>query len=429
MEIAIILFLIVLNGVFAMAEIALISARRSKLEVDAKRGSRRAAIALKLAGNPDKFLSAIQIGITLIGILTGLYSGDVFASDVGAFFAQLGVPPAYSVQLARLVIVVVVTYLTLIFGELVPKRIGMTAAEAVAKMIARPMRFLSIVASPFIWLLSKSTALVLRILNIKDKENVVTEEEIRSLIRESTDSGEIDEVEEDIVGRVFSLGDRNVSSIMTHRSDIVWLDPAQNAAEIRQAVCEDLHDIYPVAEGNIIDHVSGVVYLKDLFSNVDAEGFRLETVVRPARFFHENMSVYHALEQMKASRVKYGLVTDEFGAVQGMVTLKDVLEALVGAIPETDEEQEIIPREDGGWLVDGQCPFYDFLAYFEMEDLYTDYEYNTLGGLILKELDHIPHTGEKLQWHSFRMEIVDMDGARIDKVLVMRDPEQEEPEV
>ncbi|MBQ4278936.1 MAG: HlyC/CorC family transporter [Rikenellaceae bacterium] len=419
MEIIIILLLIALNGVFAMSEIALISARKSKLETDARHGNRAAQTALRLIEKPDKFLSTIQIGITLIGILTGLYSGDVFAQDVGVLLVRLGVPAAYAIGLAKTLIVIVVTYLTIIFGELVPKRIGMTAAERAAKLIARPMHWLSVFASPFVWLLSKSTGLIFRLLKISEQESKVTEEEIKSLIRESTDDGEIDEVEQDIVERVFTLGDRNVSSIMTHRSDIVWLDLTSDNRAIRDLISNNLFDVYPVAEGTI-DRIVGVVYLKDLFGRIDAPDFDLRAVLHQPQFFHESTSVYTALEQMKSSRVKYGLISDEFGDIQGMITLKDVLEALVGVMPDLGEEQEIIAREDGGWLVDGQCSFYDFLAYFDLEALYPEYDYNTLSGLILRELGHVPHTGETVDWQSFRLEIVDMDGARIDKVLVSR---------
>ena len=427
MEIAIILLLILLNGIFAMSEIAMISARRSRLDSDARQGSRAAKAALRLSDNPDDFLSTIQIGITLIGILTGLYSGDVFAQDLGKWFLKLGVPASSAVAVAKIVIVVIVTYLTLIFGELVPKRIGMTAPERIAKVIARPMRLLSIIASPFVWLLAKSTALIFNLLHIGDKDNRVTEEEIKTLVRESADHGEIAEVEQDIVERVFTLGDRNVSSIMTYRNDIVWLDCSKNNDEIRATVRNDLHDVYPVAEGNI-DSVVGVVYLKDLFENLSRPEFSLSDVIHPAQFFHENASVYDALEQMKIAQVKYGLISDEFGSIQGIITLRDVLEALVGNIPEQGEEPEFVERTDGSWLVDGQCSFYDFLAHFDLEEAYSRYEYNTLSGLILKELDHIPHTGETLSWSGLRLEVVDMDGARIDKVLVSKEPNQQDPE-
>ena len=417
MEIAVILLLILLNGIFAMSEIALISARKSRLEADAREGNRSARTALNLARKPDKFLSTIQIGITLIGILTGIYSGDVLAQDLGSLLARAGIPAAWSVTAAKTVIVIAVTYLTLIFGELVPKRIGMSASEKAAKAVARPMNLLSAVASPFVWLLSKSTSFFFNILGMKEQEEKVTEEEIKAIIQEGTADGEIQEVEQDIVERVFGLGDRKVESIMTHRSEMVTLDADATPQQITDTVRLHPFDLYPVTEGGP-GNIIGIVRLKDLFGEVERPGFRLRSLLRPAHYFHENLSVYNALEQMKNGRIKYGLVSDEFGDIQGIVTLKDILEGLIGSMPEKDEEQEIVQREDGSFLVDGQCSFYDFLAFFDLEELFPKYDYNTLSGLILEELEHIPRTGERLRWREFDLEIVDMDGARIDKVLV-----------
>ena len=403
MEIAIIIALILLNGVFAMSEIALISARKSSLSNDIRHGSSTARIALKLANDPVKFLSTIQIGITLIGILTGIYSGDVLATDFGNILTDAGVPATYAYLLAQTLIVILVTYLTIIFGELVPKRIGMNAAEGVAKAVARPMHALSVVASPFVWLLSGSIELVSRIFHLEEADPKVTEAEIKSIIQEGAEHGEVKEVEQRIVGRVFSLGDRTVESIMTHRNDLVWLDAGMTRDEIRARVNGDPHSIYPVARRNP-DTLLGVVYLKDLFAHLDDEGFDINTYLQPVKFFHEQTEVYNALDQLRNEHVGYGVVCDEFGITQGM--------------PEEREEPDIVEREDGTCLVDGQCPFYDFLAHFGVEDIFPHTEYNTVSGLILETLEHIPATGEKLSWNGFNFEIVDMDGARIDKILV-----------
>ncbi|MDF9829555.1 hemolysin family protein [Parabacteroides sp. PF5-6] len=418
MEIIIILGLILLNGVFAMSEIALVSARKSRLEIDAKKGNKSARTALKLANEPDRFLSTVQIGITLIGILTGLYSGEAFAGDLAEVMAGIPLLQPYALGIAKTTIVILVTYLTLIFGELVPKRIGMGFAESVSKVIAKPMHYLSVIASPFVWILSQSTALVVKVLRLKaSDDNRVTEEEIKAIVQEGFDGGEVQEVEQDIVERVFNLGDRNVGSIMTHRSDLVWLDIADTPAQIREKVQENLYNIYPVVDGKL-DELEGVVYLKDLFLYLDKPDFSLKNVIRPAEYLPENQSVYNALAQFKGARDKYGIVTDEFGGIQGIVTMKDILEGLVGAVPEEGEEEEIVQRADGSWLVDGQLSFYDFLEYFDLVDLYAEHDYNTLSGLILEILEHVPRTGEKLTWMIFDLEIVDMDGARIDKVLV-----------
>ena len=365
---------------------------------------------------------SIQIGITLIGILTGLYSGDAFAADFAAVINNV-IPylAPHSMIIAKIIIVIVVTYFTLVFGELVPKRIGMSMAERVAKLIAKPMNGLSYIVAPFVWLLSKSTALLVKLLGIKaSSENKITEEEIKAIVKEGYDVGEVQEVEQDIVERVFNLGDRNVGSIMTHRSDLVWLDITDNHEKIRDKVEDNLYNIYPVVASGNFDDILGVVYLKDLFGRIDSDDFSLEELLRPAQYMPENQSVYKALEQFKNAGVKYGIIIDEFGSIQGIVTLKDILEALIGQMPEADEEPEFVERADGSWLIDGQYSFYDFLEHFDMEDLYADHEYNTLSGLILEILERVPNAGEKFSWLDFDFEIVDMDGARIDKVLVSR---------
>ncbi len=428
MEIVIIIGLILLNGILSMSEIAMVSARRSRLETDAKHGSKAARAALSLSNSPDTFLSTIQIGITLIGILTGLYSGEALARYLAVPLAKIPWLTPHAATVAQVLIVVVVTYLTLIFGELVPKRIGMSASERVAKLVARPMNLLSKIALPFVWLLSKSTAGTMRLLDIDTSHSgKVTEDEIKAIIQEGTEGGEIQEVEQHIVERVFNLGDRNVGSIMTHRSELVWLEIGSSNESIAQTVRENLFSVYPVAD-RTLDDIAGVVYLKDMFGRLDEAHFSLSDIVRAPQYFPENLSVYNALELMRTTGDRYGIVTDEFGSIEGIVTLKDILKALIGTIPEAGEEQEIVVREDGTLLIDGQLSFYDFLAHFDLEELYNDYNYNTLSGLILQELKHIPCTGEKLSWRDFDFEIVDMDAARIDKVLVTlnRDARQEE---
>ena len=414
--------LIFLNGIFAMSEIAIISARKSWLAADAERGSKSAKAALNLANSPDRFLSTIQIGITLIGIVTGLYSGDVFSVYLAPVFENLGVSVTTAFTLAKIIIVIAVTYLTIIFGELVPKRVGMTAAEKVAKVIARPMQFLSSVAYPFVWILSQSTATLFRLFRLKDGEMKVTEDEIKSLVREGKEDGEVQEVEQGIVERVFNLGDRNLESIMTHRSDIVWLAADAGKEEIKSVIEKSPFDKYPVGDSDF-SNIIGVAYLKDIFLKIDVPDFSLKTIVQPVDYFYENMEVYAALEKMKVDCVRCALVCDEFGNIKGLVTLKDIMEALVGEIPEPGEEPEIIVRKDGSCLIDGQCSFYTFLEYFKMTDLYSEHEYNTLSGLILELHGNIPKEGDTLTWQNFTFEIVDMDGARIDKILATQKTE------
>ena len=417
MEITIIIGLILLNGIFAMSEIAVISARKSSLNVDARNGSKSAKSALKLAENPDRFLSTIQVGITLIGILTGIYSGDVLAGQLSPILEKCGMSSKYAYPVSQVSIVVIVTYLTIIFGELVPKRIGMTSAEKVSKLISRPMQILSTIAAPFVWILSKSTSGMFNLLGIKDSGAKVTEEEIKSLIREGTEEGEVQEVEQDIMERVFVLGDRDLESIMTYRNEIVWIDVAMTKDKIRETIRNNPFDKYPVCKGDL-DNVVGIVYLKDMFLSIDLPEFDINNIIKPAEYFYENMKVYPALERMKENHGQCALVSDEFGTIKGMVTLKDIMEALVGDIPELHDDPEIVERKDGTFLVDGQCSFYNFLTYFKKTDFYSKYEYNTLSGLILDVYGNIPKTGDIIHWENFTFEIVDMDGVRIDKVLV-----------
>ena len=401
-----------------MSEVALISARKSRLSSDAKKGSKSAKVALKLANDPDRFLSTVQIGITLIGILTGIYSGNRIAADLTETMISWGVSVTYASALAQGIIVVVVTYLKIIFGELVPKRIGLSVAEKAAKVVARPMRVLASIALPFVWLLSKSTEIIFNLLGIKETDNKVTEEEIKSIIEEGTEEGEVQPVEKDIMQRVFLLGDLKVSSIMTHKSDIVWLDMDMTADEVRAVVNENLFEFYPIADGDL-DHVKGIVNLKDLVVHLSNPDFKLASLIHEATYFHESMNVYKVLEQMKMQKISRALVCDEFGICTGIITLRDILEGLVGNVDDPEEEPDIIKRVNKeGWLVDGQCSLYDFLCYFNRSDLFEASEYHTLGGLLLKELQHIPTSGETLQWNGFTFEVVDMDGARIDKVLV-----------
>lgn len=409
-----------------MSEIAVISSRKTSLKNEAKHGNKAAKAALDLSDNPDNFLSTVQVGITLIGILTGMFSGDILAGRLSPVLESWGMSPAYSSSVAQVSIVIIVTYLTIIFGELVPKRIGLSSAEKISKIIARPMHWLSVLAKPFVWILSKSTSLIFSLFGIKQGGSKITEEEIKSIIREGTEDGEVQQVEQDIMERVFSLGDRDLESIMTPRRDIVWIDVNMTKEEIRELIAGNSFSKFPVAKDSL-DQVQGMVYLKDIFDHINDPDFDIRKLMQPVQYFYENMEVYSALEQMKSSHNHYALIMDEFGAVQGIVTLKDIMEAIVGEIPTLNEEPEIVKRKDGSYLVDGQCSFYNFLSYFKMGDLFSaDSEYNTVGGLILEELGHIPRTGETLNWNHFQLEVIDMDGARIDKVMVKKLPAKEE---
>jgi putative hemolysin len=420
MEILIILFLILLNGVFSMSEIALISARKNRLETAAKKGNTNAKVALDLANSPNKFLSTVQIGITLIGILTGIYSGDKITEDVKLFVEGFATLKPYADSIAVGIVVVVLTFFSLVLGELLPKRIGLNYPEAIAKGVAVPMKMVSIITMPFIWLLTISTEGILKILKIRPTaDGKVTEEEIKAIIKEGTEGGEVQEIEQDIVERVFHIGDRKVNSLMTHRKSIVYLSYEDTIEELKAKVLDELHSVYPVCNENL-DDVVGVVLLKDLFTSFEKEGkLNLKTITKDPVYLIEHTSAYKALENFKKSKVHYALVTDEYGVFQGIITLNDILEALVGdAADFYEDEFKLIAREDGTWLVDGHYSLHDFLTYFDMDELINDYDVTTVSGLIMTELGNIPKTGEKLIWNKFEIEVIDMDGVKIDKVLV-----------
>lgn len=416
MEIFIIFFLILLNGMFSMSEIAVISARKTNLRNEANQGDKAAKAAYKLQSNPNTFLSTIQIGITLIGILTGLYSGDVLAAKLSPLLENLGLARSYAYPISQVSIVILVTYVTILFGELVPKRLGLSSAEKIAKLMARPMQVLSVVAKPFVWTLSKSTTLVFNLFGIKEGGSKITEEEIKAMIQEGTIEGEVQEVEQDIMERVFTLGDRDLESIMTPRVDLIWLDISMSKDEIKRIALGNSVSKFPVINGSL-DQVEGVVFLRDIFSQLDSPDFDLKKILHPAQFFYESMEVYKALETMKKTHNHFALIVDEFGTLNGVVSLKDIMEAIVGEIPEMNEDPDIIEHKDG-YLVDGQCPFYDFLHHFKKDNLYPENEYNTISGLLLEEFGHLPHPGEYIEWEGFRFEVLKRDGARIDQVLV-----------
>ena len=419
-QIIIIIGLILLNGIFSMSEIAILSARRTKLEKDSEKGNKGAQTVIKLASDPDIFLSTIQIGITLIGILTGMFSGDALANDFGHILTKIGVSASIAPQIAQITILIIVTYLTLVLGELVPKRIGIAAADRIARIMARPVYWLSVITKPAVWLLAKSTSLLVAISGIKKEENKVTEEEIKSMIQEGIEGGEVQKVEQDIMERVLLMGDMKVRAIMTHRSDITWIDVNASATDVEYLIHRNLHDYYPVADKSL-DKIIGFVSLKNIIKTISNDDFSIPNITQPATAFHEEMSLYNGLELLKEEgHIGCALVYDEFGNCQGIITLRDILEGLIGIINSEHNEPQIIARKDGGWLIDGQCTFYDFIVYFELEDDSSDTDYNTVSGLILSHLDAMPQSGTIVTWRNFKLEVVDMDGARIDKVLVTK---------
>jgi len=419
MEIFILLVLILINALFVISEIALVSARKSRLESQAERGDERAKRALDLANNPEKFLSAAQIGITLIAILTGVYSGERFARYLQPSIEKIDVLKPYADTIATTIIVVLVTFLSIIFGELIPKRIGLLKAEKIAKSVAGPMNTFAAITHPFVWLLNRTSNIFFSIFNIKrSKDDAVTEEEIKTLIGEGTEAGTIDEAEQEIIERVFHLGDRNITSLMTHRSDIIWFSLDDNEDKIKEKIIREPHSAYPICD-ETIDNIKGVVSIKDLYVSPDNTLFK--EIMQPALFIPENNSPYQVMEKFKESKIHSAFIVDEYGSILGLLTLNDILEAIVGDIPQKNvADYEIRKRDDGSYLVDGQIPFYDFLTRFEKTEWMNEgeHDFDTIAGFILHELERIPKTGDKLEWKGFKIEIIDMDGHRIDKVLV-----------
>jgi putative hemolysin len=364
-------------------------------------------------------LSTVQIGITLIGILTGVFSGEKITNDIEAFFVSIASLKPYAHFLAVTSVVVIITFLSLVLGELVPKRIGLANPETIAKAMARPMRFIAAITAPFVWLLTFTSDMLIRLLRVKpSSDSKVTEEEIKAIIQEGTEGGEVQEIEQDIVERVFHLGDRTVSSLMTHRNDVIFIDIHDSVEEIREQVEKEIHSVYPVFDEER-EHVVGVVLLKDLFRTINQESFELKSLLLKPNFLLENITAYEALVHFKETKTHYGIITDEFGQTQGIVTLNDLLQALVGDFNDFyAEEFEFVEREDGSWLIDGQYPIAEFLRHFDMEDQIDNFNFTTLGGLVLNESRSVPSTGQIITWMNFAMEVVDMDGARIDKILV-----------
>lgn len=416
-EIFIIIFLIFINGLFVMTEIALVSARKSRLETQANKGDIKAKVALALAENPEKFLSTTQIGITLIGILTGVYSGEKLSHYLQPYVGSIEALEPYSKSIATIIVVIIVTFISIIFGELIPKKIGLIRPESIARQAASPMNFLSTLMHPFVWMLSQITNLIFNALKIsKNINSSVTEEEIKAIISEGSEIGAIEADEKDIIERVFHLGDRNITSLMTHRTDIVWVEEKETVQEFKNKFSQIVFSSFPVCKDSI-DEIIGIVNVKDLIKA--GPEATMATLARPALFVPENNKAYHLLEKFKETKIHACFIVNEYGTLEGMITLNDILEAIVGDVPQTgQDEYEIITRTDGSYLVDAQIHFYDFLAFFQKGDWEVDADFDTLAGFVLHQLEHIPVTGEKFDWRRFTFEIVDMDGQRIDKILV-----------
>lgn len=417
-EIIIVILLILINAFIVMCEMALVSAKKSRLETTAAKGDVKSKTALELKEDPDLFLSTTQIYITLIAILTGVYSGERFSVYLQPLIEKIGFLQPYAATVSTVIVVILVTFMSILFGELVPKRIAIMNPEKIAKAIARPIKVLSKISYPLVWLLSSLSAGIFKLFNITPQsDSQVTEEEIKAMINEGSELGAIEEEEKDIIERVFHLGDRNITSLMTHRTDIVWLDVNEDRTSVKEKIKEFQHSVYPLCRDEI-DDIEGIIYVKDLYLQPDAA---LPELARKALFIPENNSAYQVLEKIKNTKIHYAFIVDEYGSLQGMITVKDILKAIVGEMPEEeDDEYVIVERKDGTYLIDGQIQFYDFLTKFDKTVWINEgeNEFDTLAGFILHELKRIPVVGDTFHWRGFDFEIVDMDGQRIDKVIV-----------
>ncbi len=407
-----------------MAELSLVSSRKFKLESERLKGRRGADTALELSENPTRFLSTVQIGITLIGILLGVYSGENLTKQVDLFLSQSSFLAPYSKNLSVGIIVIFITYLSIVLGELFPKRLGMTFPEPIAMALAGPMLVLSKITSPFVWLLTQSNDLILMVFGInKLRDLKVSEEEIKALIKESAEGGEIQGIEQDIVQRVFELGDRKVNTLFTHRSELVFFSTADSWETVRAKINSEKHSAYPVCKNNNLDEVVGIVLVKDLFFPNMENYFNLMDYVRKAVFVNETTYAYQVLEVFKEEKMHYGIVIDEYGTTMGIVTMDDVVDALVGDTTEFDQEEyQIVQRDEFSWLVDGQYSIHDFNRYFNLAVKSTtrNNSFTTVAGLIISKSNQIPQLGDKVRVEGYEIEVVDKDGQRIDKVLVTR---------
>jgi len=421
----ILLVLILLNGVFAMSEIAVVSARKARLQQQAISGSQRAHAALMLANNPEDFLSTVQVGITLIGILMGAFGSTGIAASLEPYVERLPLVGAYGRELSNIIAVTLVTYLSLVLGELVPKQIGLGNAEAIAGLIASPMRLLARLTRPVVWFLTVSTRAIINLLPIHpSNEPAVTEAEIQMMLEQGTESGVVDPIEEEIVEKLFRVGDLRVNDLMIDRTDIVWLDLDDTADALRQKIGSGVHSRYPVARGDL-DNIVGLVFVKDLLvQTLSSQIPELKIVLKPALFVPSGLPVYNVLERFKEATAQIAFVTDEHGGIEGLVTFNDLLEAIVGDVPEHGDPADPIAtrRDDGSWLIDGKLSIEEFKQLFDVDELPEESEnyFQTVGGFVMSYLGRIPRSGDLFEWGGLRIEVMDMDWRRVDKVLVKR---------
>ncbi|MFO7483214.1 hemolysin family protein [Oceanibaculum nanhaiense] len=422
-EMAFVGVLVLLNGFFAMSEMALVSSRRARLQQLAEEGSHNAAAALRLVDDPTRFLSTVQIGITLVGVFAGAYSGAAFAGPVSELLALTPLPAQYAYPVALTLVVICITYLSLIVGELVPKRLALAHAERIASLAARPMSLLANAAAPLVWLLRISTEAVLRLLGLHDmKGSPVSAEEIRTIIAEGREAGVLDQTEREMIDSVLGLGDRQVRGVMTPRYDVVWIHLMDDVETIRAKLKDSGHSRFPVSASGL-DAVEGIVQAKDLLEMaLRGEPISLRELVRPPLVVHERTSALKVLDLFRGQPVHMALVIDEYGGFEGLVTPTDILTAIAGELPEQSGviPEAVVRRPDGSWLLDGAISIQEAERILGRGAVPPSESYQTLAGFMLWELGHLPATGEVLECNGWSFEVVDMDGRRIDRILASR---------
>ncbi len=424
-ELIFIIILIIINGLFALSEIAIVSSRKARLQHLANKGSLPAKVALELANQPEHFLSTVQAGITLVGILAGAFGGAILSDPIAGWLQQYPLFAEYAKPLALGLVVISITYFSIIIGELIPKRLALKNPERVAMLVAIPMRTLSMVLYPIVRLLSFSTTIVIRTFGIKDSSNpAVTEEEIKVMMEEGTKAGTFNEMEQEMVERVFRLGDKRVNALMTPRTDIVWLDVEDPIEENIKRIKESSHSFFPVCKGGI-DNVLGVVHVKDLLSRIMAgEKIAFEQCLRQPLYIVESMPAVQLIEQFKKSGVHFAFLVDEYGGIQGLLTLTDILKAVVGQ--EIDKEEKtnsyVVQRADGSYLIDGALLLDEFKELFNINSMSEEEtgNYQTIAGFVINQMGKIPSAGQFFVWRDLRIEIMDMDGNRVDKLLISK---------
>ncbi len=432
-EVLFIFLLILLNGMFAMAEFAVISSRMERLQQEAQAGRRGASGAVYLVQNIDRFVYAVQVGVTLVGVFAGALGGASVANELARWIGTVPLLERFARSIALTVVVVTITFFSIVLGELVPKRIALGNPERVASVLSAPMRALAQLLKPVVWFLGVVTDLILRLLGISvDRRPPITEEEIRALLQQGTDAGVIEEVEQDMVESVFLLNDRQASAVMTPRPEVIWLDLDDTTEELKRRIVEAPFSRFPVGRDSL-EQVIGEIKAKDLLIRTWAdEPFDLEAIATQPLYIPEIMPALNVLEEFKASGTQMALVIDEYGSVEGILTLTDILEAIVGDIPAQDqpEEPQAVRREDGTWLVDGMLTTDEFKRTFDIESLPREDQglYHTLAGFAVMQLGRVPASTDNFEWGGMRFEVIDMDGPRVDKLLVTFVPEEERDE-